>query len=279
MVKALPLASESSHFDANQVASMVGVQGTLGTSDVGGTAPTVAFGGNPLTGAQYVELIAGTLNVGTVTSSLAINSGTLSTLGTVGSITNLGSFTNGGTVKEISNLAGGTVLNTGTNVNIVTGSLVGTILGGTVQNLNNGTLAVVTSITNLVGGTVQLNRIPTIPQATFGTIGTTAATVFGTLAGGTGSGAGTEIFVTSLSLTMPSTAGSQDISIGFGTNGGTFHAGTGRLVRGNFPAGGGIAKVFDPPINSGTNAQLTYFQAGAGTVNVDVTFFTTPSTL
>lgn len=130
-----------------------------------------------------------------------------------------------------------------------------------------------------IGGTTVLAPFYTLGQVPFGTLGTTGASVFGTLAGGTSSGAGTQIFVTSISLSIPSTAGSQDVSIGFGTNGGTFHSGTGRLVRGNFPAGGGITKFFSPPVNSGTNAQLTYFQAGAGTVNVDVTSFTTASTL
>jgi len=186
------------------------------------------------------------------------------------------------------------------NIAVSTGGSIGTIIlpnipGGTINNVGSvvgaGTLTNVGSVTNIgqvynagtvqniLGGTVQTNPIPAFTQATFGSHGTTGATVFGTLAGGTSSGAGTEIFITSLSLTIPSTAGSQDVSIGFGTNGGTFHAGTGLLVRGNFPAGGGIQKTFMPAINSGTNAQVTYFQAGAGTVDVNITYFVTASTL
>jgi hypothetical protein len=171
-----------------------------------------------------------------------------------------------------------TKLNSGTEIGIVKLDIGS---GTTLQDFG-GTM---TELTNLVKGTIlalasgTLSPIPTIANQTFGTIGTTGATIFGTIAGGTSSGAGTEIFVTSVSITSPASAGSQDVSVGFGTNSGTFHAGTGRLVRGMFPAGGGIQKTFWPPINSGTNAQLTYFQAGAGTIEVDVTFFVTASTI
>ena len=155
--------------------------------------------------------------------------------------------------------------------------------GGTIQNLVSGTINALANGTITAGTfsmtTGTLSPLPTIANSPFGTIGTTGVSIFGTLAGGTSSGAGTEIFITSLSLSVPSTAGSQQVTIGWGSNGGTLHAGTGRLVGGNFPPGGGIQKNFDPHINSGTNAQLMYFQAGAGTVNVDVTYFITPSSL
>lgn len=174
----------SAHYGGGGEMSMLGVVGTLGTADTGGTAQILPIGVDPLTGAQYVEVL------GTVTTNGAI-----------------------------------------------------------------------------------------IGISTYGTYGTTGASVFGTLVGGTSSGAGTEIFVTSLSIQIPSTAGSQNVSVGFGTNGGTFHQGTGAIFMGNFVAGGGISKFFDPPINSGTNAQLTYFQSGAGTISVNITYFTTASTL
>ncbi len=252
-------AVNSGHIDANRIPSITGVQGTLGTADVTGSAMTLPFGVDPSTGAMYVNILAGAGAASNPTS------GTLSTLGTVGTILGIG-----GTVQVSGASAG-------TNVNIVTGSqqTLGTV--GTVTNL--GQVYNAGTVQNILGGTIQNSVIPTLGVSTFGTHGTTGATVFGTLAGGTSSGAGTEIFVTSLSLSMPSTAGSQDVSIGWGTNGGTFHAGTGLIVRGNFPAGGGIQKNFATPINSGTNAQLTVFQAGAGTVDVSVTFFVTASTL
>ncbi len=165
------------------------------------------------------------------------------------------------------------------------------LTAGTISMINNGTLGTVTNIGQIYNagtlqagtintGTFQQNPIPTIAGLTYGTHSTTGVSVFGTLAGGTGCGSGTEIFITSLSLSIPSTGGSQDCSIGWGTNGGTFQAGTGLLVRGNFPPGGGIQKIFTQPYpNSGTNGQLCLFQAGAGTVDVSVTYFITASTL
>lgn len=45
----------ASHFDANQVPSSMGVIGTLGTADTGGTAQPLPFSVDPLTGAQYVH--------------------------------------------------------------------------------------------------------------------------------------------------------------------------------------------------------------------------------
>lgn len=407
-VKALPQVSESAHQDANQNYTALGVQGTLGTSDVAGTAPTVSFSGDPTTGAQYVynlgpagSVTLGNIPGGTLGSILGIGgtvqvsgasagtnvnivTGTQQTLGTVGTVLgvggvvqvnqatgtiNTGTFnagtTYGANLESIGSATGAnsdiiasfdasaykwftlqllntwvgtvtvqysndnvaftnapiqTLTSTASNVSAtLTGNNMyyGPILGrymkvrmnaytsGTAQAIletstNPGFLntfgvvaaqsgawnVTVNSITasggtilNLANGTVSQNFIPIVTQSTFGTHGTTGATVFGTLAGGTSSGAGTEIFITSLSLTIPSTGGSQDVSIGWGTNAGTFHAGTGQLVRGNFPAGGGIQKQFNPAINSGTNAQLTLFQAGAGTVDVAVTTFTTASTV
>lgn len=224
---------------------------------------------------------------------VSILGGSVGSVSGIGTLTSLGTVPGIGVVTTVSNITTGSIVQTagtvttGTLQNLVTGTInalaAGTITGGTLTNLVSGTINALASGT-ISTGTVAvtagtLSPIPTIGQSTFGTIGTTGATIFGTLAGGTSSGAGTEIFVTSVSISIPSTAASQDVSVGFGTNGGTFHAGTGRLVRGNFLAGGGIQKSYDPPINSGTNAQLCYFQAGAGTVNVDVTYFTTASTL
>jgi hypothetical protein len=218
----------------------------------------------------------GTINILAGGTLGILTNGTLSSSGTttgVGSVSSLGSLgmLNAGTISTLPNLPGGSIaITAGT---IATLGTMGTL--GTVAGL--GTLPGVGVVSALTTGT--LSPIPTIANVTFGTHGTTGVSVFGTLAGGTGSGAGTEIFITSLSLSIPSTGGSQDASIGWGSNGGTFHNGTGMLVRGNFPPGGGIQKTFYPPVNSGTQAQLMMFQAGAGTVDVSVTYFLTVSSL
>lgn len=72
-----PKVSESGHQDANQNFSVIGVQGTLGTSDIAGTAPTVPFGANPITGAQYVEQITGTTLIDYTPVKTSIAYGTL----------------------------------------------------------------------------------------------------------------------------------------------------------------------------------------------------------
>lgn len=224
------------------------------------------------------------LNAGTLTTIPNIPGGTINILagGTLGILTN-GTLSSSGTATGV-----GTMTNLGSVTNVGQLYNAGTVqnqLAGTITALQNGTItagSIIVTAGTMSAGTLNtgtLSPIPTIANVTFGTHGTTGVSIFGTLAGGTGSGAGTEIFITSLSLTIPSTGGSQDASIGWGSNGGTFQAGTGLLVRGNFPPGGGIQKSFWPPVSSGTQAQLMLFQAGAGTVDVDVTYFITASTL
>lgn len=242
------------------VAGNLGTIGTVGLATVTGNIGTIGTIGLA-TISGNVGVSSGTINVSTISSlpnlpqgSINVTSGTIATLGTMGTL----------------GLA--TVQMTSGTLNVATIS--------TLPNLPQGSINVTAGTVN--AGTINvatLSPIPTIANVTYGTHGTTGVSVFGTLAGGTGSGAGTEIFITSLSLTIPSTGGSQDCSIGWGTNGGTFQAGTGLLVRGNFPPGGGIQKTFWPPVNSGTQAQLCLFQAGAGTVDVSVTYFITASGL
>ena len=81
----------------NQELSIVGVVGTLGTADEGGTAQVLPFGVNPATGAAYVDILAGTATLigGT---NVNIVSGTIN-VGTV--VTNEVETTgfNGGTVS------------------------------------------------------------------------------------------------------------------------------------------------------------------------------------
>jgi hypothetical protein len=154
MAKVDPTVAESSRTDANQQFTLIGVQGTLGTADVTGSARTMTFGGNPVTGAMYVE----TTNAGAASNPTA---GTLNTIGTLGSVTNLGSFTNGGTIKEVSNLAGGTVLNTGTTVNIATGTQQ-TL--GTVANINNGSINILTGTLQSSGTTTGVGVVSNVTQ-------------------------------------------------------------------------------------------------------------------
>ena len=55
-----PLTSSGAHCDnINQQFSILGVQGTLGTADVKGTAPTLPIGVNPDNGAMFVDIMGG----------------------------------------------------------------------------------------------------------------------------------------------------------------------------------------------------------------------------
>ena len=90
-----PISSGAHEDGVNQQFSIIGVQGTLGTADTGGTANTIPIGANPATGAMYVQDLSGasgTTNVLVVGGTL--NAGTV----TVGSISNIGQIHNAGTL-------------------------------------------------------------------------------------------------------------------------------------------------------------------------------------
>ena len=71
----------NSGIDANNYPTLTALSGTVGTADTAGTAEIIAIGGNPTTGALYVQdlsgaagtttvqMVSGTLNVGTVVVS------------------------------------------------------------------------------------------------------------------------------------------------------------------------------------------------------------------
>ena len=210
------------HFDGNQVPTVMGVEGTLGTADAGGTARPLPIGVNPVNGAMYVQdlsgaagttnvvIVGGTLNAGTITTTLALDSGTISTiaagtlntLGTVGTVIGVGTVTNLGSVTNIGNSGTttgvGVVSNlTNGSVNILTGTVQssGTTTGvGTITNLgsvtnvgNSGTttgVGVVTSVTNLVSGTLLnsgtatgVGVVTTVSNVTNGTVRISVGTI------------------------------------------------------------------------------------------------------
>jgi hypothetical protein len=74
---------------------MLGVIGTLGTSDVRGSALTLPIGVNPDTGAMYVDVIDTQFNVGTLTV------GTINKVGTVSEVTNGSIIVTVGTIINI----------------------------------------------------------------------------------------------------------------------------------------------------------------------------------
>src|SRR3990167_8049750 len=85
----------TSHFDGNQVPTIMGVEGTMGTADTSGTARPLPVGVDPSTGAVYVYNLgpAGSVSLGDTPG------GTLDEVGTILGI--------GGTV-QVSGASAGT---------------------------------------------------------------------------------------------------------------------------------------------------------------------------
>ena len=150
----------AAHFDGNQVPSLMGVEGTLGTSDTGGTARNIPVGANPATGALYVQdlagasgtttvqMVSGTLNVGTVT--MALNTGTITTIAA-------GTQNTLGTVEVLNNLIKGTITK-------LEGGTLGALAVGTITA---GTVAV--TIGTIVGPTASGGTPTTAPVLVAGT--------------------------------------------------------------------------------------------------------------
>src|SRR3990167_1154077 len=151
------MSQYSAHFDENQTPTIMGVEGTLGTADTGGTAKPLPFAVNPATGAMYVQDLAGasgTTNVLVVGGTL--NAGTV----VVGSISNIGQIHNAGTLAAGDNNVG--------NVDIVT---IPQVSIGTLPTLNLTTGTITTgSLSNLA--MLHAGTLTTLPQISVGTLPT-----------------------------------------------------------------------------------------------------------
>ena len=151
--------------DASRAFALIGHSGTLGTADTTGTAEVVRVGANPLTGALYVQdlagasgtttvqMVSGTLNAGTVVVSSSsggtnvnINTGTIN-VGTF--VLPTGTITTGSLSNVAMLNAGTVVMPTGT---LTTGSLTN------LASLHTGTITTgsLTNLANLVNGSVNV---------------------------------------------------------------------------------------------------------------------------
>lgn len=159
--------------DANQYPTIVVVSGTAGTNDVAGTAEVIRVGGNPATGAIYVQDLAGASGTTNIQGSVLVTSiaaGTQNTLGTVGTVIGVGTLTNLGSQTNL-----GQIHNAGT----------------------------------LQAGTVQINKTPVTIGTAFHTRGTTGAAVWGTLIAA--SGAGTRQYISNIDIVVVS--GTVDVAV------------------------------------------------------------------
>ncbi len=174
-----PGPQNSAHFDGQQTASIIGVAGTLGTSDLAGTSPTVPIGVNPLTGALYTEPTTagvGTIGIGTVVGNGASGVADSGNPVKVGGKYNSASptFSDGQRgdlqldVNGLLRVNPGALSQTTDSVNVGTISA-GTITTGSLSNvamLNAGTivmasgtvtlLSTVTTVSNLTNGSVNI---------------------------------------------------------------------------------------------------------------------------
>ena len=181
------LADIAKVHDAGTVGSVIGIGTVSNIVTISGTvtgAGTVSNVGSltnigTLKGVDLVTRIGniGTIESGTVTTTLALNTGTITT----GSLANIAKIHDGGTV--------GSVIGIGTVSNIVTTS--GTVTGaGTVTNVgsltNIGTLKGVDLVTRIGNiGTIESGTVTTTLALNSGTITTGSLTNIATLHNGT----------------------------------------------------------------------------------------------
>ena len=123
-------------------------------------------------------------------------------------------------------------------------------------------------VSNLIGGTInRFDRQSPKQITSFGTVGTASGSLFGTISAT--SGAGTIHVLTGVNIVV--TSGTPEIMVSYGSalTGGSV------LVRGSFTTNSGIARNFNPPIDSGTNSEIMYHFVSAGTANIQVQYYKT----
>lgn len=290
--------------DANQNYTIIGVRGTLGDTDTGGTALPMKFSGNPNTGAMYVEDLSGGAGTTNIQGSVIITGGTIENINN-GSITVLNptgtvNVIDHGTVT-ITNPTGTTVTvdhgtitltDAGTNVNIISGSLTGTftvsnpgttvnVATGSQQTLGTvGTVLGLGSITNIGsltnGGTIK--EVTTIANLTNGSINILTGSI---QSSGTTTGIGT---VTNLgSVTSVGTA--KEITTVANLTNGSVNILTGTIQNSGSTTGVGVvSNLTNGSVNilsgsiSGTLLGGTIQNLNAGTITL-VSTVTTVSNL
>lgn len=270
------MPANEAHFDGNQVATMTGVIGTLGTADVKGTALTLPVSIDSADGGMNVHVLSGGSGGGGTT--VTVDHGTISVNSipqvSVGTIPN----TPGGTlalVTTLSNLTNGTVrVSLGTTVagtlNLVT----------TVSNLSAGSINVIAGTTtagtlNLLtragnvgtieSGTIKLNpkniqNIITFATVSAGTIGTIVAAP----------SAGSAVYVNDVAVSSYNGTAEVLVSYGLSTSGNSV------LLRGRYGAQGGHERAFPQAVNGGgvTGSAVTWnILEGSGTISYMISYW------
>ena len=242
---------------AHAITNLAGGSVVVTTGTIAAHAITNLAGGTVTEVASVTNLVKGTITR-VEGGSVVMTAGTVSVLNTVGTV---GVLNNGSVV-----LKSGT-LTTGTLQNVASGSMVqtaGTLTTGTLQNLVSGTITALGAGT-ITAGTVRQQWQPVNQVTSFGTLGTAAGSLFGTISAA--SGAGTKHMISGLSVVVATGTVDVRLLVGTAITGGSV------LTGGALPAGAGIQKSFTPPIETGTNSELTYHFVGAGTAFITVQYW------
>lgn len=246
----------------SKVGTIPGI-GVLSLGTVKVTEGTITTTMGDLSGGTIDILTDGTISkVGTIPGIGVLSLGTVKV--TEGTITTTMGDLSGGTVDLISAIAAGTQELLGTankvgTIGVLTAGTVTRVQGGTIGNIVSGSVVV-------TAGTVKINPDPPTYVTTYGTQITGAAQTWATIS--SVSGAGTYHYVSGVSAVVKS--GTVDCFIGIGSA----LSGTGVLIRGSFPEGGGIARSFSIPLkSSGTNSEIICQIGGAGTVDFTADFW------
>jgi len=299
--------SSGAHSDGqNQVMSVIGVIGTLGTADIGGTALTLPIGVAPLTGAMYVHDLSGAGGTTNIQGTVAISGGTMQLSGTpnvtliggtlnagtvtVGSISAIGQVHNAGTLAggTLGQLTNGSIVVTAGTVTVGNIGTLGTLQSGTVSvntpgTITSGSIAVTAGTVIVTSGTVNSGTInsgtinagtfrddgrPARNLLSFATTITFGGSAFATLVGSAVVGAGTSLWVNDVSIV--NNGGTQKYGVVFGSA----INGSAVVAKGQFGPQGGIQKSFPMPVNAGmTNFDLNAWAEGAGTADFVVSYF------
>lgn len=166
------MSAQNALQDKNDKFSLLVQQGSAGTAAAEGTAETMRVGGNPITGAMYVEDLSG----GSGTTNVSILNGTVNRVHSVGTIDVLPNLPGGSvvvtaipqiSVGTLPNLPGGSVAVT--SIPQVSVGTIPQVSVGTIPNIPGGTIGLVTRVGNV--GTLEVGTISTLPNIPGGTIG------------------------------------------------------------------------------------------------------------
>lgn len=259
--------------------SQVGTSAYFGVPVI---TPAGVVGTQTTANGQFIQSASGidnarlrvTYSSGTLThNERAANFGNSAVQIVNGSVSHVGML-DAGTITSVANVAAGTITRVEQgSINVTAGTVTAGSIVVTVGTIAAGTVAV--SAGTITHGTIDAGTVKDDGRAarnilSYGTTFAGTAAAYGTLVGSASVGAGTYTWVDSISITNP--AGNVTTLVGFGTA----LSGTSVLWKGTLgtTSSAGVVKIFPHAVNAGmTNQDLVCYVSGAGTIDVNVTYF------